>query len=253
MKIRWCISQRDVNRVKKLVEEQTAGNHLIRCRKETNLSKNKPHVTPTAFWHKMVSARITTQTRSGPGSPADELANAKPFPLSLKKVRKVRSEGDVKGFIATTISNRKIGKYNQHAEYLATNLDLLENGEWKRALKECNRLTTLVSAGKEREVATYVDDTFKGFGPKQSRNLLQMLGLTRYEIPIDSRLTKWLNEFDFPVKLNATVLGDRGYYEFVSDGVQELCREADVFPCIFDAAAFASQAAHPTNKKEEEQ
>ena len=239
MKIRWYISQRDVNRVKKLVEEKTAaGNHLIRCRKETNLSKNKPHVTPTAFWHKMVSARLTTQNKSGPGSRVDELANAKPFPLSL---RKVRSEGNVERFIARTVQCSGIGKNRVIAKDLATNLDRLENGEWKKALKECNRLTTLVSAGKEREVATYVDDTFKGFGPKQSRNLLQMLGLTRYEIPIDSRLTKWLNEFGFPVKLNATVLGDRGYYEFVSDGVQELCRESDVFPCIFDAAAFASQ------------
>ena len=242
MKIRWYISQRDVNRVKKLVEEQTAaGNHLIRCRKETNLSKNKPHVTPTAFWHKMVSARLTTQNKSGPGSKVDKLSNSKPFPLSLEKVQKVRSEGKVECFIARTVQGSRIGKNRVIAKDLATNLDRLENGEWKKALKECNRLTTLVSAGKEREVATYVDDTFKGFGPKQSRNLLQMLGLTRYEIPIDSRLTKWLNEFDFPVKLNATVLGDRGYYEFVSDGVQELCRESDVFPCIFDAAAFASQ------------
>ena len=239
MKIDWHISRRDVDRVKKLIKEQTAaGNNLIRYRKKTNLSRNKSHVTPTAFWHRMVSARITTQNKSGPGSRVDELANAKPFPLSL---RKVRSERNVERFIAETVQDWKIGKYNQHAEYLATNFDLLEKGEWKKALKECNRLTTLVSAGKEREVATYVDDTFKGFGPKQSRNLLQELGLTRYEIPIDSRLTKWLNEFGFPVKLRVEALSDEGYYGFVSDGIQELCREADVFPCIFDAAAFASQ------------
>ena len=253
MKINWHISQRDVDRVKKLVKEQTAvGNHLICYRKKTNLSRNKSRVTPTAFWHRMVSARITTQNKSGPGTRVDELSNATPFPLSL---RKVRSEGSVERFIAEAV--RKLRFHDQIAKDLAMNLDRLENrkseSRWKKTLNECNRLTKLVSVAKEREVATYIHETFQGFGPKQSRNLLQMLGLTRYEIPIDSRVTAWLNEFDFPVKLNATVLGDRGYYEFVSDGVQELCRKADVHPCIFDAAVFASQAARPTNKNEEEQ
>ena len=254
MKIDWHISQHDVDRVKKLVKEQTAaGNHLIRCRKKTNLSRKKSRVTPTAFWHSMVSARITTQNKSGTGSRVDELSNATPFPLSL---RKVRSEGNVERFIAETVRSRGIGKNKAIAKDLAINLDRLENrkseSRWERTLNECNRLTKLVSVAKEREVARYIHKTFQGFGPKQSRNLLQMLGLTRYEIPIDSRLTKWLNEFGFPVKLNATVLGDRGYYEFVSDGVQELCRKADVYPCIFDAAVFASQAVRLTNKKEEE-
>ncbi len=243
MKIDWHISQRDVDRVKKLIKEQTAaGNNLIRYRKKTNLSRNKSHVTPTAFWHRMVSARITTQNKSGRGSPVDKLSNATPFPLSL---RKVRSEGDVERFIAETVQTRGIGKNKAIAKDLAINLDWLENrkseSRWKETLNECNRLTKLVSVAKERQVATYIDETFRGFGPKQSRNLLQMLGLTRYEIPIDSRLIKWLNKFGFPVELNTDVLSNKGYYEFVSDGIQELCREADVFPCIFDAAAFASQ------------
>ncbi len=241
MKINWHISQHDVDRVKKLVEEQTsAGNHLIRYRKKTNLSRNKSHVTPTAFWYRMVSARITTQNKSGPGSRVDELSNATPFPLSP---RKVRSEGDVERFIAETVRSRGIGENKAIAKDLVINLDRLENrkseSRWKKTLNECNRLTKLVSVAKEREVATYIHKTFQGFGPKRSRNLLQMLGLTRYEIPIDSRLTKWLNKFGFPVELNANVLSDKGYYEFVSDGVQELCREADVYPCIFDAAVFA--------------
>ena len=238
MDINWHIERRDVGRVKDLIAEQTAaGNRLIRHRKETNLSENKPSVTRLKFWREMVLARLTTQTRSGPGSPVHKLSKAELFPLSL---RKVRSEQDVKGFIAEIVHAHGIGKHNQHAEYLATNLDLLENrGEWKKALKECNRLTTIVSVAEEREVATYIHKTFKGFGPKQPRNLLQELGLTRYEIPIDSRLTAWLNEFGFPVDLNATALSDRGYYEFVSDGIQELCQKANKYPCIFDAAVFA--------------
>ena len=92
----------------------------------------------------------------------------------------------------------------------------------------------------EREVANFIDERLVGFGPKQSRNLLQSLGLTRYEIPIDSRITKWLTEFGFPVKLSAGALADQGYYEFVMDAVQQLCREADEYPCVLDAAIFSS-------------
>ncbi|MCK9270029.1 MAG: hypothetical protein WC271_07755 [Bacteroidales bacterium] len=81
---------------------------------------------------------------------------------------------------------------------------------------------------------------FNGFGPKQSRNFLQALGLTKYEIPIDSRITTWLNDFGFPVTLTSSPLGDKGYYHFVSDGIQELCEKAEIYPCILDAAIFSS-------------
>ena len=90
----------------------------------------------------------------------------------------------------------------------------------------------------EKNVADYID-TYQGFGPKQSRNFLQALGLTRFEIPIDSRVTEWLNRFGFPVRLSAAALADPHYYEFVSDGIQALCAKCGVFPCILDAAIFA--------------
>ena len=237
MEINWHIGRRDVECVKKLIAKQTAArNRLIRRRKEMNLSENKPSVTQAKFWREMVLARLTVQAPAGPTSPVHKLSKAKPFPLAL---RKVRSEQDVEDFIADTILARGIGKYSQHAKYLTTNLALLENGEWKKALNECNRLTTLVPASEERKVATYIDETFKGFGPKQSRNLLQELGLARYEIPIDSRLTAWLNEFGFPTELNASVLRSRRRYELVLDEIQRLCQKADKYPCIFDAAVFA--------------
>lgn len=91
----------------------------------------------------------------------------------------------------------------------------------------------------EADVADHIRERFKGFGPKQSRNLLQALGLTRFEIPIDSRVTEWLNSFGFPVHLNANALADIDYYRFVSDGIGKLCASAGVLPCVFDASVFA--------------
>ena len=92
----------------------------------------------------------------------------------------------------------------------------------------------------ERGAARFVDEKFKGFGPKQSRNLLQGLGLSRYEVPIDSRITKWLNEFGFPIRLTASALADRNYFEFVSDGFQRLAEACGIAPCVLDAAIFSS-------------
>jgi len=103
-----------------------------------------------------------------------------------------------------------------------------------------DRLRTTQTLQSEREAAEFINNQFKGFGPKQSRNLLQSLGLTKYEIPIDSRITKWLNRFGFPVKLSAQALSDPNYYKFVSDGVQQLCAQSGVYPCVLDAAIFAS-------------
>ena len=92
-------------------------------------------------------------------------------------------------------------------------------------------------------------DGLKGFGPKQSRNLWQTLGLTRFEIPIDSRITKWFNRFGFPLKLSANALSDPNYYDFVMDGIQEVCDASSVYPCVLDAAIFADfDQEWPENK-----
>ena len=125
------------------------------------------------------------------------------------------------------------------ASELSQNLSLLEASEWAPTLEQCNRLTRLVPRDVEIEVAAHIQNHFLGFGLKQSRNLLQSLGLTRYEIPIDSRLTGWLNEFGFPVRLSAGALQDANYYRFISDGIHMLCERGGVLPCVFDAAVFA--------------
>jgi hypothetical protein len=107
-------------------------------------------------------------------------------------------------------------------------------------LERLNSLRPLAPQPQEAETANFLDDRFVGLGPKQSRNLLQGLGLTRYEVPIDSRITKWLNEFGFPIHLSAAGLADREYYRLVSQGLQALCGAAGVMPCVLDAAVFAS-------------
>ncbi len=127
------------------------------------------------------------------------------------------------------------------AEEVAYNFRWLErDGGWHEAEEQIERLRGNRTQNTEMETANFIDDNLKGFGPKQSRNLLQELGITRYEVPIDSRITRWLNDFRFPVTLSAVALSDRNYYRFVSEGKRELCDACAVYPCLLDAAIFSS-------------
>jgi hypothetical protein len=235
MDIEWQITLDDVARIKALVRDQ-ADNPFVRAR-TANLAEIKPQVRRKRFWHRMVSMRLTSLQRSGPDGHVARFIRTEPFPLSYEAICGAPRP---KSFIARTLRDRGgIRFVPTIAEQLAANFRLLEHGEWGQALKHCNRLTRLVSRDIEKEVANYIQDTFLGFGPKQSRNFLQALRLTRYEIPIDSRITDWLNEFGFPVRLSAKALADSNYYDFVSEGIQTLCAESDEFPCILDAAIFA--------------
>ena len=112
--------------------------------------------------------------------------------------------------------------------------------QYERLLKQRARAPRNEDKEVERTAATFIDEHFAGFGPKQARNLWQWLGMTRYEIPLDSRIMQWLNENALDLKLTSAVLGDSGYYEFVLDGVQALCHRAGVLPCVFDGAIFSS-------------
>jgi len=134
-----------------------------------------------------------------------------------------------------------IGKVNRIAEAVNYNFRWLErDGGWYEVEQQINKLRHTRAQKSEMNSADFIDDNLKGFGPKQSRNLLQELGLTRYETPIDNRIIKWLTDFQFPVPISAAALSDRNYYRFVSEGIRELCDRCHIYPCLLDAAIFSS-------------
>ena len=237
MKLVWHISRADVDRLNAFLST-AASDPLVQARVATNIAATKVNLSRSAFWHAMVACLLTTQQKSGPDSAVAKFIRARPFPLSYHSCA---ANPPVAPFVTTTLSkfggirrSRKIG-YE-----VGKNLQTLENGLWDEVLSRINSLLPMASQKEELEVAEYLDELLAGIGPKQSRNLLQGIGFTRYEIPIDSRLIKWLNQFGFPVHLSATALADRHYYNFVSTGIQRMCDQAGVFPCVLDAAIFAS-------------
>jgi hypothetical protein len=237
MKHAWQIDEHDIAYVRAFVD-QYRDDDFVRARIATNVDHPPTAIARPDFWRHAVGCLLTTQARSGPDSPAARFFNTEPFPFSLEfcaaqpeleaaAVEKLRAFPGMR-------------RYHVIARQVATNYARLTDGLWAQTEAVLATLFEPHTANAEREAASYIAAHFHGFGPKQSRNLLQGLGLTQSEIPIDSRILKWLNAFGFPLALSAWALSDEGYYNLVGDGIQALCEAAGILPCVLDAAIFTS-------------
>jgi hypothetical protein len=178
----WEISKKDVTRVRTVVERQKKA-PIVLERLERNLAPVKPSVSKEGFWQILVSCLLTTQRRSGPEGAVARFNRATPFALGLAACAR---ESDVQAFAARTLSAfGGIRRSPTLAIQSAENLERLEGGLWPSVQRELRRLIgrKIATRATEVEVADFIDDSLVGFGPKQARNLLQWLGLTRYEIP----------------------------------------------------------------------
>ena len=237
MKIIWEIESHDIEQVKNFYNSYLK-NPFVQNRIRRNIETSSIRVTKEDFFIAMISCLLTTQQRSGPNSAVTKFINTEPFPLNYQICI---SQTNLEIYAKKLMSNfGGLRRYNKIVDELVFNLNLLEENLWSDIFELINGLQSVKSAQKERNAADFINDKLKGFGPKQSRNLLQSLGLTKYEIPIDSRITKWLNKFNFPIKLSAGALSDRNYYNFVSDGFQKLCEKCGIIPCVLDAIIFTS-------------
>ncbi|MFQ5863137.1 MAG: hypothetical protein ACE5IC_08435 [Candidatus Brocadiales bacterium] len=237
MKIVWQIGENDIQKVRAFCEHHK-NNTFVKNRIKRNLNKAIPEISQDIFWKAMISCLLTTQQRSGPNSAVTRFICTNPFPLGYSLCS---TQQNIQVFVEDTITNfgglRRAKTIGKEA---SANFEWLEKGGWNEIFDIARELQNNQTVQKERESAEFIVDNLRGFGPKQARNLLQSLGLTKYEIPVDSRITKWLNDFGFPIKLSATALADKNYYNFVLDGFQEICKESGIYPCILDAAIFSS-------------
>lgn len=245
MDISYTIHESDKEKAKQFYSSMVS-NKLVQKRTNDNIKNRPTAISRKQIWVALVTALLTSQQRSGPNSAIAIILNERPFPLALSTID---GQADIKTYIAETLQRYKgIRNYNRIAQYLTENYDWLNNNGWKEIQNKIDQLINESDPQKERDVSNYLISKLKGIGPKQSRNLLQMLGLTKYEIPLDSRIMKWLNSFGFPIKLNSTGLSDSAFYEFVGDGVIALCKEIGIYPCELDAAIFASFDGNAWNK-----
>lgn len=236
MKHQWIVEKDDIRTIRQLYENQ-ASNPFVKNRIKRNINGHYDTITRDSIWKQIVMCLLTTQQRSGPDSPISQFSRITPFPLDYVNCKKL-SEYSI---VSILDKHSGIRRKNKIAAELVFNLSWLESGGWDKFLSIIHTLESSKTQSSEREAAVYIMDNLKGFGPKQSRNLLQSLGITQYEIPLDSRLMDWINNnLAFPVQLRATGLSDINFYNFVMDGIIVLCGAADIKPCVFDALVFSS-------------
>jgi hypothetical protein len=241
MKLHWEIEPSDIERIRSMVEaaENAEKKGFYKDRLERNLAKEKQPITQAQFWHRLVECLLTSVQKSGPKSPVSNFSRKHPFPLRLDVcLPEIENLGSFAARVLTEFGGIRFA--NRIGGFLQANLKYLQSGGWEPTLAVLENVRTLQTQAAEHAAATFVDKEFKGCGPKQSRNVLQCLGLTRYEIPLDSRWTKWLNENGCPIRLAGELLGNAAYYDFVSGAIQQLCERANIYPCVLDAVIFAS-------------
>jgi hypothetical protein len=180
MELVWRISPKDVAAVR-LFYKQQQQNPFVQKRIATNLRTKKAAVTKEEFWTVMVGCLLTTQQRSGPDSAVSRLLLTTPFPLSHDVCCKKK---DLAGFVTKILSDfGGLRRTMNIGKELAANDAFLQHGGWEITVAHLDAVRRESTPKTERIAAEFIDDHFAGFGPKQSRNLLQGLGLSRHEVP----------------------------------------------------------------------
>ncbi|MCL5003941.1 MAG: hypothetical protein M1352_01575 [Patescibacteria group bacterium] len=237
MNIDWEITEEDINKVKTIVEEQK-NRPFVLNRFKRNIEKIGINISEESLWKFLLQALLTTQEKSGPGSSVDNLSNERPFPLSMSEIS---TKDDKRAYILDVLKNHRLRYYNNKTDWIFHDYTILTQESIKALIKNLTSLIGNDSMQLERAAVHQIADKFKGIGPKQSRNFLQQQGLTKYVLPIDSRLTKWFNDNKlFPFAIDPSSLSSINFYEFIEDGVYRLCEQANIYPCILDACIFVS-------------
>lgn len=237
LRFEFIIDDDDVRRVKAFIDSWR-NDFFVQERIRRNLATDKAPIRCDQFWLGLVQCVLTSQQPAGPHSAVTRFQNLNPFPLTLEACEEA---SDLTEYARKTLSEFGGLRFtNKIPAALAAWSPYVTGDGWNQTSTFLERVRTEQTKESERDAARFIAGRFHLVGPKQSRNILQYLGLTRFEIPLDSRITKRLMEFGFPVHLSASLLSDSDYYEFVLDGVQTLCAACGESPCVFDAALFAS-------------
>ena len=199
-------------------------------------------------WRGLALALTTSQQRSAPGSRVYDLWSTDPCPLGLKRVQSwypnvrdktaklLRRWGGVRFY-------NNIGKYIEEdyrmlfKDGLIDDLDGLVRRLWELR-QSPPKWDEEARAYERRLCAEALELDLYGIGFKQCRNWLQGVGLLRYEIPLDSRVRKFLTPFMSGQRIEGDRLGKATYYHAAEDAVHAVCKEVGLLPCVADIVMF---------------
>jgi thermostable 8-oxoguanine DNA glycosylase len=228
MELIWKLSDSDISKVRDYVGKKK--NQKV----ERVIAQNINHIDRTidkdSLLRSMFICLLASETDSYPESKIEPLLKKKPYLLNYQYLFKVQN---IEALFQEIFQTFGITKYVKKVPgFFTTNFDVLEETDWDLELEIKRSIEHELTKSDERKLADMVDRSFKGFGSKEARSFLLALGVTKYEIPIDINLIKWLENFGFPIKFSKTALQDILFYHFVSDGIQRLCEISDIYPCV---------------------
>jgi thermostable 8-oxoguanine DNA glycosylase len=237
MKPIWEIDKATLTEWSDLVKENS-NNKLVIERKFRNVKRKGIDLSKANLWKVFVGCQVTTQQRSGPNTPVSRFLDSNSSALSYAKCKVAPS-------LRQLLEKELTGAGLRRAPTMASNLvmihDLLESGEWSVLLQHLASLESNTTQAKEVKVAQYLQSKkYPGLGPKQSRNFIQWVGLSRYEIPLDSRILKKLKQYGCAFVPRAGALSDETVYRFVQAGLQQVAKSLGIYPCVLDACIFSS-------------
>ena len=236
MELIWKLSDSDINKVRDYVKNNKNQNV------ERIINRNINHIDriidKDSLLRTMLICLLSSETDSYPESKIEQMFKKKPYLLNYQYLFKVRN---IEYLFQEVFQTFGITKYvNKVPKYFSTNFEFLEETDWDLELEINRSITNELTKYDERKLADMVDKSFKGFGSKEARSFLLALGVTKYEIPIDYKLIKWLENFGFPIKFSKTALQDILFYHFVSDGIQKLCEISEIYPCVLYTSILSS-------------
>lgn len=236
MEFHWVINA-DHMKIYQDFVDRYKDHSLVKERVSRNDEHESVTISKAIFWKVLLGCLLTTQQRSGEGSRVSLFLESRD---ALLDVEHCLTLSNLKDVAENTFKNNGLRRTERIADEIDYASIQLKKLGWDFFRVQLDTISSQTSVNKERIVARFLQEHFKGLGPKQSRNLIQWMGLSKYEIPLDSRMVKVLRDLKFPVPLSPTALADEYYYCFIEDAIQLLMARIGVYPCVFDACAFVS-------------
>lgn len=235
MELLWKLSDSDIIKIRDYVKNNS--NPDVEKIIKRNINHIDAAVDKDSIINAMLICLLSSETDSYPENIIRNLFHKKPHLLTYRHLSGVVS---IEHMLLEFFQAAGITKFmNKVPKHFASNFDLLVKTNWELESEIKRSFKTDLTKSEERNFADRVDKSFKGFGSKEARSFLLALGVTKYEIPIDNKLIKWLKNLDFPVRFSKIALQDIYFYHFISDGIQKLCEISEIYPCVLYASILS--------------
>ena len=232
MELVWKLSDSDITKVREFVQaNMTPSVERIIAR---NINHIDRVIDKNSLLRTMLICLLASETDSFPEHIVAKMFHKKPYFLDYEYIFKIHNIENAFYEIFQKFGNTKY--IRKVPKYFSTNFESLEETNWDLESEINNSIRKELTKNDERKLADIVDRSFKGFGSKEARSFLLALGVSKFEIPIDHKLIRWLEKFNFPIKFTKTALQDIFFYHFVSDGIQKLCEVSGIYPCVLYAS-----------------